>query len=229
MGAVRIYPALMIASAVLYAAPVWAVSLSGLVRDPQGRSVPRAYVLLGGSADDESPWTTTREDGTFEFPALPSGTYSVWFRADGFAPTMLQSVKVADLQSVRLSPIALTLEGHAGCWYNTLAPRYETSRTTASGVEVFGHIVPPGKVRTTVTAVVMTGNSEISRSVAADRAGNFRVLLPHAGVVQMHFARPGSLEVRTPLMGTETGDRVTLAPIQIPKPGKPRRFALPCE
>lgn len=159
------------------------------------------------------------EDGSFTFLGLSPGGYSIRVEADGFIGSKGRLVQLAVGEDLHLpSPILLGIEGHAGCWYDPVAPPYEVKRGASREVEVLGQIIPPAKEHTTVSASVMAADSDVSRSTPTDSKGRFHLVLPAAGIVQLRILRLGRTELRSMLVPTEPGDRVVFSPIRVPKP-----------
>ena len=66
---------------------VWADSyttLTGRVIDPSGRAVPSAQILVRNLATLLDRSVTTNNEGIYEIPALPAGTYRMQVKARGF-------------------------------------------------------------------------------------------------------------------------------------------------
>ncbi len=74
--------------------------IRGTVTDPAGALVPSAKIVLSG-ADGASKTTTTAHDGTFHFPAVPAGRYTLLVTAKGFAQTTVDAVEVTPGKSVQ--------------------------------------------------------------------------------------------------------------------------------
>lgn len=69
--------------AVLMVQPTGAATLRGVVRDPDGRAVPGARIIISGARPDAAELTSDA-DGRFEWPALPAGRHDVRVIVDGF-------------------------------------------------------------------------------------------------------------------------------------------------
>ena len=70
-------------------------SLAGTVIDANGAVVAGASVLVKNETTGQEFSAETAENGTFNVPALSSGTYSVTITANGFKKAIAQRVKVA--------------------------------------------------------------------------------------------------------------------------------------
>ena len=76
------------AGLMLFVAPAYATIFStvrGIVHDPSHRPVSNAEVTLRAKASEYSQSTSTKDDGSFEFPAVPAGEYTVDVKRNGFA------------------------------------------------------------------------------------------------------------------------------------------------
>lgn len=76
-------------------------SLSGTVQDSQGNAVVGAKVVVADPTKNQEIETKTGSDGTFVFPALQAGTYTVSVEASGFKKVVKTGIvlAVADKQS----------------------------------------------------------------------------------------------------------------------------------
>ena len=86
-------------------------SLSGTIQDPQGNAVTGAKVTAADPSKNQSFDTKTTSDGTFSFPTLQPGSYTVTVEAQGFKKTVKSGIvlSVADRQSTGV--IALEVGG----------------------------------------------------------------------------------------------------------------------
>jgi hypothetical protein len=70
-------------------------SLTGTVLDPTGAAVAGATVSVKSNATNEELTATTNEQGTFNVPVLPAGTYTVTITpTTGFKQSVLKDVKI---------------------------------------------------------------------------------------------------------------------------------------
>ena len=69
-------------------------SISGTVQDPNGAVVPNARVVLKDQTTGLTKETTTTDGGTFVFPDLATGTYSVTVSVAGFKSELIPNVGV---------------------------------------------------------------------------------------------------------------------------------------
>ncbi|NDD63157.1 MAG: hypothetical protein EBZ36_04130, partial [Acidobacteria bacterium] len=76
-------------------------SLGGVVQDPQGAAISGAKVTLSDPKKNLSLQQTTSSEGTFAFPALQPGEYSVTVEASGFKKAVKSGIviNVNDRQS----------------------------------------------------------------------------------------------------------------------------------
>src|SRR5215217_4103140 len=69
-------------------------SISGTISDPTTAVVPGATITVKNNATSQEFTATTADNGTFNVPALISGTYHVTIAAPGFKTAVLSNVKV---------------------------------------------------------------------------------------------------------------------------------------
>src|SRR5690242_5278501 len=78
----------LLLAAVLMAAPAWAQNVSsrvtGTAKDAQGAVLPGVTVTATSPALNGSQVAVTEANGTYLFPSLPSGTYTLKFELHGF-------------------------------------------------------------------------------------------------------------------------------------------------
>jgi hypothetical protein len=81
-------------------------TIVGSVEDPQGAMVAGANVVVKNEATGQEFTTRTNDDGVFRTPMLATGSYTVTVTSNGFAPTVVNRVKV---NPARGTSIGLTL------------------------------------------------------------------------------------------------------------------------
>ena len=88
-------------------------SISGMVQDPSGGSVPVADITVRNLETNAEYRTVSSQFGNFSFPSLVAGNYELRVAANGFRPTLVPqvAVHVGVITSVR---VPLELEGTAG-------------------------------------------------------------------------------------------------------------------
>lgn len=69
--------------------------LNGQVLDESGASIPGALVRIANAATGFSREAATTNEGYYDFPAVPVGTYEVTVAKDGFAPARTAGVVLA--------------------------------------------------------------------------------------------------------------------------------------
>ena len=100
--------------------------IDGTVTDPTGASVPDATVTLTSVDSGTSQTTTTGQSGSFVFPLLRPGNYTLAVSVRGFEPVTMSGV-AASLGKVTNAPIILTLQhGTATVEVTATAPLLDT-------------------------------------------------------------------------------------------------------
>ncbi len=69
-------------------------SLSGVVQDPNGASLPGVVLTFKNLATAATRTTTTNEEGRWTMPALPVGTYEITYEVTGFKKLVRERVEV---------------------------------------------------------------------------------------------------------------------------------------
>ena len=82
------------ASVVSLAQSSAAGSISGVVKDPNGAVVVGASVTVKNPGNGQEFSATSSDNGTFTIPAVPSGTYTVTIKAQGFKTAVVKNVEV---------------------------------------------------------------------------------------------------------------------------------------
>src|SRR5690348_8141378 len=90
---------LVVGLGLLASAPGWAQNvnsrLTGTAKDAQGAVLPGVTVTATSPALIGSQVTVTQANGTYLFPSLPSGTYTLKFELQGFQPFARQNIVLA--------------------------------------------------------------------------------------------------------------------------------------
>src|SRR5215472_12681067 len=68
-------------------------SVVGIVQDDSGGAVPNTAVTLVNNATGRSRETITGEDGTYSFPDVPAGSYTLTLAAKGFRTSRTNNVE----------------------------------------------------------------------------------------------------------------------------------------
>ena len=80
-------------------------SLTGLVRDPLGSSIPQAKLTLVNAATQEKLTAGVTEAGSFNFPNIKIGRYELTIEADGFRRMVIENVyQVAEKWPNQITP-----------------------------------------------------------------------------------------------------------------------------
>jgi len=74
--------------------------VTGTVTDPSGASVPKAKVTLTNAGTNIAQSTTTGTDGSYRFPLVPPGAYTLDIQAANFAEVRASGIVVQASQTV---------------------------------------------------------------------------------------------------------------------------------
>ena len=88
---------------ILAAAQYTTATLSGIINDATGRTVPGARVTIENTGTGLVRAYTTGEVGTYLFPALPVGTYRLQVEKEGFARYSQEGITLAVNQTATQS------------------------------------------------------------------------------------------------------------------------------
>ncbi len=84
----------LLACASFVGAQVQTGRIFGQVTDRSGAVMPGVKVTLTGPAILQPVVVTASDAGTYQFPGIPTGTYSVRFEANGFRPILHEGVRI---------------------------------------------------------------------------------------------------------------------------------------
>jgi iron complex outermembrane receptor protein len=90
--------------------PLAGASLSGVVKDPQGRGVPGADIRLFSESGAVGNGTTTDSAGAYRFDSLPEGRYLLRGEAPGFASSIVSGIRLT-AGAVEKRDLSLELAG----------------------------------------------------------------------------------------------------------------------
>src|SRR5262249_56808548 len=77
-------------------------AVTGLITDPNGRSVPGATILITNLATNVASKTVTNDQGIYRIPSLQPGIYRITLSKDGFKSIVKSGVElhVQDVASI---------------------------------------------------------------------------------------------------------------------------------
>ena len=81
--------------------PRKAAPLSGTILDPAGAAVPNSIITLTDEKTKETRQAVTDEQGRYEFPALPAGSYTLTAEAVGFKSLTVPAFEIRAEETVR--------------------------------------------------------------------------------------------------------------------------------
>src|SRR2546430_2390085 len=84
-------------------------SISGLVKDSKGGMIPGATVRVDDRAEAVSQTTHTGGEGTFVFPQLPPGAYTITVEMPGFKKIEKSDVVLPVASKVNVGDIVLEI------------------------------------------------------------------------------------------------------------------------
>src|SRR2546427_5511178 len=86
------------------AGAVWSQTVQGVITgtitDPTGAVVPNATVMITNVGTNISQSTTTGGDGSYRFPLVPPGNYTIEIKAGNFATVRVSGVVVEASQTI---------------------------------------------------------------------------------------------------------------------------------
>ncbi len=94
LGVRQVLVALLVTAAIDAAAQGGTGVISGTLRDPQGAVLPGVTVTLRNQASGVSRTTVSETDGTYRFPALNPGRFTVATELSGFATTEARDLEI---------------------------------------------------------------------------------------------------------------------------------------
>src|SRR5215472_4618115 len=110
-------------------------ALKGTITDPNGAVVPGATVTVRNVGTNLEATVTTNQDGSYEFPLLQPGEYSLSVSAQGFNTTTREGVQIRVADKLTLD-VQMQTAGVTGLVTVVSAPALETgSVTTGSTIE----------------------------------------------------------------------------------------------
>lgn len=91
---VSLFPLLLIVCSTIALSQSGTSSVQGIVTDSSGAVVPNANVALTNTATSVSMRATSDTAGSYSFPSVPPGIYSIEVTKEGFAPYKLDGFRV---------------------------------------------------------------------------------------------------------------------------------------
>src|SRR5512136_2008065 len=78
-------------------------AITGKVADEQGTPLPGVSLTLSGEKLMGSRVSVSEPNGTFRFPALPPGTYSLKAELPGFGPVLQEKIRLTTTVTLTLT------------------------------------------------------------------------------------------------------------------------------
>jgi Carboxypeptidase regulatory-like domain len=146
------------------AAQLFPGRITGSVRDAQGAAVPGATVKLSNPLTGQERSLTSDQDGEFNFPELPLGTFQLTVSKQGFRSTVVTDIVTAEGQVNNVNPV-LSVSSVSSQIEVTAAPALLQTETDASGGQLSERQVealPIGNSDYTRLALVLPGVTQNS-------------------------------------------------------------------
>ena len=146
------------------AAQLFPGRVTGTVRDPQGLTVPGATVKLSNPSTGFERTVTSDENGEFNFPELPLGSYRLTVSKSGFKTTVVTDIVTSQGQVNTVAPV-LTVGTVASEIRVTSAPPLLQTETNSAGGQLSEQQVtslPIGNSDYTRLALVLPGVTQNS-------------------------------------------------------------------
>jgi Carboxypeptidase regulatory-like domain/TonB dependent receptor len=177
-------------------------TLSGIVRDPAGASIPNVNISVISIAQGFQRSTTTNEQGTFVVSLLPPGSYIVKAECKGFSPTEFRDItlNVSDERTIQLylkvGEISQTVQIIEGATLLNESPTVGTviDREFVSKIPVQGRSFQSLITLTPGTVLTTTNATEFGQfSVNGQRAdANYSMIDGVSGNVSPTYATGGA-------------------------------------
>jgi outer membrane receptor protein involved in Fe transport len=162
-------------------------TILGTVQDPSGAVVANATVKIANPQTGLERSTTTSSEGTYRFPGVDSGVYTVKFTAAGFAEAQVHNVSVTTSQEVTLNQSLAVGTTTSTIEVMDTPPGVELSKTSATiqrtlGVEFVSNVATTSATRDVnqlalLAPTAVRGPGSTGISVNGQRARNNDFLL----------------------------------------------------
>jgi TonB family protein len=80
-------------------------TLSGVVRDASGATVPKARVTVAQAGTDRREFVVTKDTGEFFLSPLPEGAYTITVEKEGFALNRQEGIEVGPVRPARVEVV----------------------------------------------------------------------------------------------------------------------------
>jgi hypothetical protein len=109
-------------------------TILGVVKDSSGAVIPQAKVTVTNTDTNEKRTLVSGADGSFRFPALPAGHYSVTFEKEGFQTQAQTGLDLQVTQDMVLSPSLQVGSSIQEVTVTSEIPTVNTTNSTLGGV-----------------------------------------------------------------------------------------------
>jgi len=150
-------------------------SLTGLVRDPLGSSIPQAKLTLVNAATQEKLTAGVTEAGSFNFPNIKIGRYELTIEADGFRRMVIENVYVEAGAPTRVD-VTMEVGGTAESISVRAEPPLLQTETSSAGTVVNRGLLDKVPFQLAGTNRDVTSFIRLVPGVVSD-ANNFNVMI----------------------------------------------------
>ncbi len=105
------------------AAQLFPGRITGTVRDTQGAAVPGATIKLSNPATGQERTLASDQNGEFNFPELPLGTFRLTVSKEGFRTTIISDIVTSQGQVNNVNPVLAVGTVNSEVEEPRLAPR----------------------------------------------------------------------------------------------------------
>jgi hypothetical protein len=176
--------------------------IEGIIRDIQGRGIPKAGVLAINAETGEKRNSLTQDSGEYALLALPPGLYNLTITSEGFATSIIRGIAVGLGETVAINSILQIVRNTAEITVNATPPLIHSDnselgatldRTTLTSAPLSNRnplqliVVTPGATAALTNNSALGRNSpEVSINGARVTQNSYQINGVDAGNISMH-------------------------------------------
>ena len=200
-------------------------ALRGVVRDPDGRPLPRAQVSVHSVADGSDLTVVSASDGAFAVASLNPGQYQVSARVEGFATLAASAVVVTNHQTAQMDlSLARSIVGTS----NSSAPDPGTSPAIATALEAMQKGLEAMQKRIDqLEAEVKSRNTQERSQVASEEVPAKPDGQPQRTLLATIVKDPGAIPIEPGTLARPTEKTLVASNVTAPLPNPSAPDAMP--